>query len=175
MQRKEIEKAAIIEIVKNSKSYDYQKAEQVQRAITLFQGREDLRQSEFGKRYLKRLDGMWDLPAEEQMCILCVKNKSVDGVVCQECLDNVDTVGGEPSYEKQIEDMQYYLARQMKLETRRSAKYTDDIVHNLDSSMDRLATQSSMKATNRMVAVTLALCCINTFCIIGIFILMLFR
>ena len=118
---------------------------------------------------------MWDLPAEEQMCILCVKNKSVDGVVCQECLDNVDTVGGEPSYEKQIEDMQYYLARQMKLETRRSAKYTDDIVHNLDSSMDRLATQSSMKATNRMVAVTLALCCINTFCIIGIFILMLFR
>ena len=77
MQRKEIEKAAIIEIVKNSKSYDYQKAEQVQRAITLFQGREDLRQSEFGKRYLKRLDGMWDLPAEEQMCILCVKNKYV--------------------------------------------------------------------------------------------------
>lgn len=175
MQQKEREKTAIIEIVKNSKCYDYNDMEQVKQVLSVFKGKEELCMSEFGRRYIERLKKVAEGTKKKELCILCSRNESQDYVVCSECLDNISTIDGDISYEKQMENMQYYLAKQMRMETRLSTRYTDDIVRNLDSTMDRLATQSSIKATNRMVAVTLAFCCINTFCIIGIFILLLLR
>lgn len=84
-----IEKKAILEIVRISLKNEYSTYEEVAEAKAEFFGAGELAESGFGKRYLERLNLFGEPEFLEGTCILCQKNLAGNGVVCGECIGNL--------------------------------------------------------------------------------------
>lgn len=71
-------------------------------------------------------------------------------------------------YDDDIADLRQDIADRMHAETRDSDRYTEDLIKNLDASMDRLASKKAVKSSNRMLMAILVISLVNTISIVAI-------
>jgi predicted RNase H-like nuclease (RuvC/YqgF family) len=73
-------------------------------------------------------------------------------------------------YQDQLDTMKFQLADKMKAATKINCQYTADLVKDLDSNMDTLASQRSVNFMNRLLTATFIASAFNTVCVVGILI-----
>jgi hypothetical protein len=66
--------------------------------------------------------------------------------------------------------MKFQLADKMKAATKINCQYTADLVKDLDSNMDTLASQRSVNFMNRLLTATFIVSAFNMVCVIAILI-----
>lgn len=170
------EKDAIFEIVNYSKKLKWTPGTNLSTGVAFFGGKNDFQQTVFGRRFIERLTLLAQGPEEQCSCILCEKNESVNGIICQTCLENL-----EDSAEEYAETHFVKLVRQggteieskadvsgIKKAIAQSDNYTKNLLKNLDASIDKLASKNAMRSMNRMLMTILVVCLINTISIISI-------
>ena len=75
------------------------------------------------------------------------------------------------SYQEQVDTMKYQLAERMNAVTKVACHYTSDLVKDLDSSMDMLASQRSVKSLHKLLTAT---CVISIFNMASIVVILLY-
>jgi chromosome segregation ATPase len=73
-------------------------------------------------------------------------------------------------YQDQLDTMKFQLADKMKSATKINCQYTADLVKDLDSNMDTLASQRSVNFMNRLLTATFIVSAFNMVCVIAILI-----
>jgi chromosome segregation ATPase len=73
-------------------------------------------------------------------------------------------------YQDQLDTMKFQLADKMKSATKINCQYTADLVKDLDSTMDTLASQRSVNFMSRLLTANCIVSVFNMACIVGILI-----
>ncbi len=175
------EKSAILEIVKCSKDLDYNDKNQVKAALTKGNQNEVLVKTIFGGRFLKRLSAMVDSQEYEHKCVLCERPENgIVCPTCMEQLmpavvalsdKDLEEVSHKASKsvsegtskekevsgdvfsdkDKSISELGYSAKNKQEQVVADSEWLMDELVRNMDSSMDRLANQKSVQKINRIM------------------------
>lgn len=167
------EKSAILEIIKCSKDLDCNDKNQIKVTLAKANQREVLTKTIFGGRFLKRLNEIVDLQEYEHKCVLC--NRPENGIVCPTCIEQLMPAVEEMEIEshKLAENRKdkSILSKTTTKEKHRNSKeqvvadsewLMDELVRNMDSSMDRLANKKSVQKINRILIVLTFMGIFNT-------------
>lgn len=189
------EKSAIFEIIVASRNLDTNDSEAVKKLAKKCWDVSEFGETEFGCRFIKRLSEIFKGKSNDQ-CILCGQHKADNRIVCEVCYDNLqDQVKDYKSLIKtdketmeqgssdrtesllasgDIISLKNDIKEQMHRQSVVSGRYTENLIRNLDASMDRLASRKSVRTNNRMLTTVLVISLVNTIGIIAI-ILMMFK
>lgn len=175
------EKSAILEIIRCSKDLDCNDKNQVKAALVRGKQSEVLNKTIFGGRFLKRLNAMADSQEYEHKCVLCERPEN--GIVCPTCIEQLMPAVEEMEIESQkVAENRKVNNKSSKTATKEKHRHSkqqvvadsewlmDELVRNMDSSMDRLANKKSVQKINRILIVLIFMGIFDT---IGIILIIL--
>lgn len=185
------EKSAILEIVNFTDGIDFTEEGLVEDTLSVAMEIEVLRKTQFGKRFLSRLNSLSKGECKDCDCILCGKPAS-SSVVCEVCLSNlrgsaaeytrnafkeaVNKVNGK-TVKKNVSDVAMESGARLNNNSRdvfeedleiNEDNNTEDLICNFDASTDRLPSRKAVKLSNRILMAILIISLLNTISIITI-------
>lgn len=172
------EKAAIFQIIRAASTHDLTDVNVLYSVMSGLEKRDDFVLTAFGDRFIDRAKSIIDGKCEDDTCILCSKHKAGNKIVCPTCISQLKESAEAETQKKSLSrdtdgpDLQKVYAR-IHEEQQASDRYTEDLIRNLDESMNRLASRKAIRSSNRMLMAILIISLINTISIIAIAIIVL--
>lgn len=159
------EKSAIIKIVDEANQINIHDASNMLLHYQAAKKNPLYEESVFGKRFIKRLGKLIKGEEYENTCVLC--GHPVKGIVCDTCMAQLLPAVEESHEPDQSTEMHYTAGVGQP-----SAEWLmDELVRNMDSSMDGLANEKSVRRISYMLYAVIFMCIFN---MAGVILILLF-
>lgn len=100
--------------------------------------------------------------------IILEKLNNIELEINNLCADMGDHAQKLEEYKLEVEDVKYQLADCLNAVTKVSCHFTEDLINDLDTSIDKLASKRSVKSMSQLVTVTCVISIFNMVSIIAI-------
>ena len=113
----------------------------------------------FGKRFIQRLEELKKKTDYEHKCILC--GHPVTGIICNTCLEQLLPAEAKEESQNTFGEQPARTHLNKTEQNQEPEWLMDELVKNLDSSMDHLANQKSVQNLEKIMYALLFLCVFN--------------
>ena len=164
------EKKAILLIVKTAAQLKTDDINELNAVLGYAKESKLFTETVFGKRFIQRLEELKKKTDYEHKCILC--GHPVTGIICNTCLEQLlpsveKEYAGDISVEAKEESQNTFGEQPARTHLNKTEQnqepewLMDELVKNLDSSMDHLANQKSVQNLEKIMYALLFLCVFN--------------